>query len=95
MSKAEGEEKARMVRASKQEKNADRKRIEEKEEAAARAEAHAFDAAWSLLPEPARRQHEAAALATANRLQRAILERGGVLAAATRRSLLRRGFHKP
>lgn len=95
VSKTEREEKAKTDRASKQQKDADRKRIEENEEAVARAEAEAFDAAWNLLSEPERRQREAAALAAANRLQRAILERGGSLAVVTRRSLLKRGLQMP
>ncbi len=94
VSKAEREAKAKTAHASKQQKDADRKRIEENEEAATRAEAEAFDAAWNLLAEPDRRQREAAAFAVATRLERTILDRDGPLAAVTRRSLLRRSLQK-
>ncbi len=92
VSAAEREAKAKTAHASKQQKDADRKRIEEKEEVTARAEVEAFDATWNLLAEPERRQRETAAWAAANRLQRDILERGGPLAEVVRRSLLRKRF---
>ena len=79
-----------MARTSKQEKEADKRRIEALEQAEARAEAEAFDAGWNALPASEQTRLEQQTLATANRIQQGILARGGAFAEATRRTLLKR-----
>ena len=88
-------EKAKTDRVSKQEENAEKKRTEASEAEAARAESEAFARAWNGLPHSERIRIEKVALASANRLQREILQRGGAFAEATRRSLLKRFLTSP
>jgi hypothetical protein len=90
VSKAEREERAKTDRVSKQEKDADKKRTEASEAEAARAESEAFDRAWNALTASEQTRLEQQALASSNRIQRAVLARGGAFAEATRRTLLKR-----